>query len=216
MESITQSVDKTVAGARPAVGKSDSKVFGVYIRSIITQKVYLHITEVGTLTKRNIELKLISSNEGRCTEYGYIRPQSVRILTYSSGLVNGDKIRFDVTLECMICNPVEGMLMESVVKTITKAGIHSEVITDGIVPVTVFVARDHHNTNTYFNSIKDNDKIITRVIGVRYELNDPYICVIAQLENPATSADKQYRQRQRASLAKIDVTDIDAEIEEDE
>jgi hypothetical protein len=50
-----------------------------------------------------------------------------------------------------------------------------------VIPVTVFIARDHHNTDKYFNSIKENMDIVIKVIGVRYELNDPYICVIGQL-----------------------------------
>ena len=85
----------------------------------------------------------------------------------------------------MICHPVEGMLIECTTKTITKAGIHAEVLTeDDIVPVTVFIARDHHNTNKYFNSIKENMKIMVKVLGVRFELNDSYICAIGQLQDP--------------------------------
>jgi len=82
----------------------------------------------------------------------------------------------------MICHPVEGMKIECVSKTITKAGIHAEVVDmNEVVPVVVFIARDHHNTDKYFNTVKENMDIVIKVIGVRYELNDPYICVIGQL-----------------------------------
>jgi hypothetical protein len=78
-----------------------------------------------------------------------------------------------------------GMLIECFAKTITKAGIHAEVITDNdIVPITVFIARDHHSTNKYFSEIKENVQITVKVIGSRFELNDPYICVIGQLVPP--------------------------------
>ena len=67
-------------------------------------------------------------------------------------------------------------------KTITKAGIHAQVVdSDGTIPVTVFIARDHHNMNRQFNSIKENSNVTVKVTGVRYELNDPYICVLGKL-----------------------------------
>jgi hypothetical protein len=75
------------------------------------------------------------------------------------------------------------MLIECKSKTITKAGIHAEVLDDETVPVTVFVARDHHNMDRHFQTIKENMTIYVRVIGIRYELNDPYICVIGKLMN---------------------------------
>jgi hypothetical protein len=64
----------------------------------------------------------------------------------------------------MICHPVEGMLIECDVKTVTKAGIHAVVKTDDdVIPVTVFVARDHNYNDAYFATIKENMKITTRL-----------------------------------------------------
>lgn len=167
--------------------KQSNKLYGVYIKSALTQKVILHITEIGRNTKQNLEKKLITKNEGKCIPQGFIRPGSVNILTYSSGIINTDNIEFNVLFECMICHPVEGMLMECVTKMITKAGIHAEVVTDdNVIPATVFLARDHHYVNEYFNSIKENMQILAKVIGVRFELNDTSISVIAELMKPAT------------------------------
>jgi DNA-directed RNA polymerase subunit E'/Rpb7 len=162
--------------------ESDGKIFGVYIKSLLVTNVLLSISEIGKNVKKNLEAKIVSKTEGRCIAEGFIQPNSVRVLSYSSGIVNSEFIEFHTSYECMICHPVEGMLIECDTKTITKAGIHAEVITDGgIVPVTVFVARDHNNTSLHFNSIKENTKIAVKVIGIRYELNDPYICVIGKL-----------------------------------
>jgi len=88
-------------------------------------------------------------------------------MTYSSGVVNADYIEFQVIFDCMICNPVEGMLVECKTKTITKAGIHAvHTDKDGISPLTLFIARDHHNTNAYFNSIKEDTNITVKIIGL--------------------------------------------------
>ena len=72
--------------------------------------------------------------------------------------------------------------MECVTKTITKAGVHAEVIDeDGNVPVTVFIARDHHFTNKEFSDIKEGRRVVVSIIGSKYELNDKYIYTIANL-----------------------------------
>jgi DNA-directed RNA polymerase subunit E'/Rpb7 len=162
-----------------------SKIYGVYIRSLLTQKIVISINEVGKNIKQNLEKKINSKIEGKCIKEGFIKPKSVNVISYSSGLVNLSYIEFEVVFECMICHPVEGMLIECDVKTVTKAGIHAVVNTDDdVVPVTVFIARDHNYNDAYFGTIKENMKLTVRVIGVRFELNDPYICVIGQLTQP--------------------------------
>jgi len=161
----------------------NTTVVGVYAKSMLTKKVVLLITELGNNIKQILEEKLHALYENRCIAEGFIKPDSIKVITYSAGTIQQDKLHFQAVFECMLCNPVEGMTIRNcMVKTITKAGIHAEVITEeNIVPITVFVARDHHNLNRYFNSVKENTGITVKVIGVRYELNDPYICVIAEL-----------------------------------
>ena len=164
------------------IKKTENKIYGVYLKSLLNQKVTLAITEIGNNLKQNLERKIASKIEGKCIVEGFVRPQSVQVVTYSSGVVNSAYVVFYVVFECMISRPVEGMLIECKAKTITKAGIHAEVEgEDGVVPITVFIARDHNYNDIHFNNVKDNQDILVRVFGVRYELNDPYICVIAKL-----------------------------------
>ena len=159
-----------------------SEIYSVYIKSIMSQKIHLTIREIGNNVKQILEEKIISANEGKCIAEGFIKPNSVKIISYSSGVIGSNIVEFQTIYECMMCHPVEGMLIECTSKTITKAGLHAQVIDkDMVIPVTVFIARDHHNTDRYFNSIKENAEILIKVIGIRYELNDPYICVIGKL-----------------------------------
>jgi len=55
-------------------------------------------------------------------------------------------------------------------------------------PVIIYVSRDHHSTNEYFNSIKEKDAIRIRVIGQRFELNDKQVSIIGELLPKATIA----------------------------
>ena len=175
-----QTQDKTQDKAQDKA--QERKIFGVYIKSLLTSKLVLSIREIGKNVKQNLEKKLISQIEGKCIVEGFIQPNSVKIISYSSGNIISDLIEFHVVYDCMISHPVEGMLIEAECKTITKAGIHAQVVDeDGNTPITVFIAKDHHHIDHLFNSVVENDKITVNVIGIRYELNDPYICVISKL-----------------------------------
>lgn len=159
-----------------------TKIYGVYMKSILERKVFLNITEIGKTVKNNLELKLEKMLGGKCVSEGYIKPKTVQIHRYSSGIVNNNVVEFYVTFDAMVCLPVECMLIECICKTITKAGIHAEVIDDEKnVPITMFIARDHHHLDSVFSEIKENDKITARVIGIRYELEDNFICTIGKL-----------------------------------
>jgi DNA-directed RNA polymerase subunit E'/Rpb7 len=171
-----------MATIRKPPAKPEPAEFGVYVRNMISMKVYLKMREVGKNTKGNLERKVVEKTEGKCIPEGFIRPDSVRILSYSSGVVNLENIEFQVVFECLVCNPVEGMHVDCVVKTITKAGIHGEVVTEkGYVPLKIFVARDHNYSNKLFGQVKEGQTVKVKIIGKRFELNDPYIVAIASL-----------------------------------
>lgn len=161
-------------------------IYKPYLKSTLCMKVSLLITEIGNNIEKNLEQKIVHKIEGKCIVDGYIRPKSVSIKTHSAGSISSKYINYHVSFDCMVCTPVEGMLLEAVVKTITKAGIHAEVVDEENeqtnIPITVFVSRDL-NTDKNFNDVKEKNKITVKVIGSRYELNDPTICVIAKLMN---------------------------------
>lgn len=153
---------------------------GIYSVNILTRKVALSIQEVGSNITQLLEEKLKQDYEGKCVQEGFIKSNSIRIIQYTSGMVEGNLVYFTVIFECLICLPVEGMKFKTVVKDITLAGIRSET-RESYSPVDVFVARDHNYDNKRFNSVKEGDIITVRVIGHRYEINDKRIAVLADI-----------------------------------
>jgi hypothetical protein len=120
--------------------------------------------------------------EGKCIVEGYVRPGSIKIINISSGTLQGRFIEFEVVFECSICCPVEGMQIKCYAKNITQAGIRAFTSLDEKnSPVIIYVSRDHHSTNEYFNSIREKDAIRIRVIGQRFELNDKQVSIIGEL-----------------------------------
>ena len=162
--------------------KKNKKVGAVDIfhNSMITKKISVPIHNVGKNIRETLERIIANEIEGKCIAEGYVKENSTRIMTNSCGVVHSNNVVFDVVFECSICLPVEGMHINCVAKNITKAGIRAET-EDSPSPVVIFVARDHNATNNKFAKVTTGRKIKIRVIGQRYELNDKYISIIAEL-----------------------------------
>ncbi len=163
----------------PNVSKTKKKS-GIYMKNIINRKVVLQFKLLGNNIKENIKICLKDELEGKCSCEGYIKSDSINIISYSSGIIESENVVFDVVFDCLICKPVEGMMFNCISKNITKAGIRA-IYKNEESPVTIYIARDHHVKNDDFNKIKENDVLNIRVIGTRFQLNDDNIHILAEL-----------------------------------
>lgn len=166
----------------------DKSVRTVYTRTLITKSILLPITAIGQNLKQTIEETIKSLVEGKCIVEGFVKQNSIEIITYSSGEIKGDKVLFEAAFYCDVCFPVAGMLLNCIAKNITKAGIRGESADEAFSPFIVFIARDHYFASEYFNSIEEGGKFTARVLAQRFELNDKYVSVIAEIVPPK----KQY------------------------
>ena len=174
--------------------KKDNKLQSVYSRCLVTRNIVLPITAIGKNIRQTIEENVKDNYESKCVVEGYIKQNSSKIITYSSGLVQGgSNVSFEVVFECMVCFPVENMLISCVAKNITKAGIRAESSDESPSPVVIFIAKDHHYNASNFADIKEGDYFKARVIGQRFELNDKYISIIGELvkEKKLNGGEKQ-------------------------
>lgn len=169
---------------KPRFKPFDRERIGIYSRCLITRPLSITITDVGKNIDKIIESTVIYQFEGKCIVEGFVKRDSVKILTFSSGIVKASNVIFEVVFECQICCPVENMLIDCVAKNITKAGIRADSSTETPSPIIVFITRDHQYSNPYFASINEGDKFVARVIGQRFELNDKYVSIIAELVEP--------------------------------
>jgi DNA-directed RNA polymerase subunit E'/Rpb7 len=190
--------------AKPRYKKKQQVENNIYTRSLITRSISIAIVSVGKNIQETIEKYISLNYEGKCVVEGFVKPGSCKIITYSSGLIKGTNIIFEVLFECQICSPVEGMLIQCIAKNITKAGIRAETSDESPSPIVVFVARDHHYMIKYFSTIEEGTKFTVRVIGQRFELNDKYISIIAELVEPK----KDYSSKQQPFKPKLIIEDI--------
>jgi len=152
----------------------------IFIQNILTKNVTIPFILIDQNIKQTLKKYLQENFEGKCNIEGYVKKDSVNIISYSCGVLKGNNIEFSVLFECSICHPVEGMIIECIVKDITKAGIRAELPNDDKTLV-IFIARDHHYNSQLFSTIKVDELIKVKVLGQRYELYDKFISVIAEL-----------------------------------
>lgn len=174
----------------------------IYFKSILEKSIYIDLNNVNSNLEKNILTILKENFEGKCTNDGYIKIDSIKITTYSSGLILSGSIKFTVVFECMVCYPVEGMKVDCIIKNITKAGLRCELNEENS-PLVIYVSRDHHYKNEEFNNVSENDLISVKIIGQRFELNDPYICVISEFQKKIDNSSFETTSKQSSKQSKV-------------
>ena len=179
-----ESKNTTINKLKSVLDKKQKKQKNIDLYSDVldTVKIILKFKEINKDLKNIIEKKLKDKLEKKCNTNGYVKPHTLHVVNYSSGSLRGNNVEFTIVIQYKVCYPVEGMVVRAKVKNVTKAGIRAEISEkDEPTPLVIFIARDHHNNNDEFINIKENEFINAKIIGKRFELNDSYISVIAEL-----------------------------------
>lgn len=163
---------------------------GIYMKNILSRKISIPFQNIGSNIKENIKRTLENDLYGKCSKEGYIKNNSINIISFSSGLVLDNNVTFDAMFECLLCHPVEGQIIKCKVLNITRAGLRATYAKEEKSPITIFIARDHHYKNEYFSKIKEEEEINIKVIGIRYELHDKTISILGELKIPRKSKTK--------------------------
>ena len=152
--------------------------------AILEKRLLLPITQINQQFETHVLNQLRSKTENRCIEEGYVLASSLKLSQTSVGKITAYGVEVIAVFSCKICCPVEGMIVECTVSDVTKAGVHADCYTENRAqhPLTVYILRDHFYDHPYFkeNGLQKDQKIRVKIIGVRYELNDPCIHAIAE------------------------------------
>ena len=68
---------------RNMVKKNDTTI---YMMNMLTRKIHLNFNSVGKNLKETLEKKVRRDIEGKCSVEGFIKPNSIKVLSYSSGI----------------------------------------------------------------------------------------------------------------------------------
>ena len=157
---------------------------GIFSKIMIEKRLTLSILEMTENMEKNITNYIRKKFTGKCIEEGYIHPGSIELKNYSAGKIGPHGINVCVLFTCLVCNPPAGMIVSCTITELTKAGVHavcSETYESDIIkPVTVYILRDHEFMSPMFDKVKKGDVIRARILGTRFELNDPCINAVAE------------------------------------
>ena len=151
----------------------------LYTQSIIHHKVSVSFNNIGNNMENYFKKHGIRYIEGKCRKEGYIRPNSIKVVSYSTGLLAADNVIYDVVYSADVCYPCEDMIIKCKIVNITKIGIRA-IISEIHNPIVLFISREHNATKN-FEDYDEGNVINIKVIGHRFELNDEYISVIGEI-----------------------------------
>jgi DNA-directed RNA polymerase subunit E'/Rpb7 len=151
----------------------------LYTQSIIHHKISVPFNNIGSNMDNYFKKHAIRYIEGKCRKEGYIRPNSIKVVSYSTGLLNADNVIYDVVYSADVCFPCEDMIIKCKIVNITKIGIRA-IISEIHNPIVLFISREHNATKN-FEDYDEGNVINIKVIGHRFELNDEYISVIGEI-----------------------------------
>lgn len=170
----------------------------MFVRSIITQIVYLTVVDFAQGTEREmITQKLVDANSGVCIHEGFVRPGSIKLLTYSVGkCTTNATVQYVVQFECDIYVLHEGMNIECVATSvIATAGIIGDVYlpldeTNGerISFVRVYLHRDTHlDMLDQLEEVNEQNILTVKVIGTRFQFKSKMVEATCQLVSRKTA-----------------------------
>ena len=160
-----------------------SKKNNIYTKIIDSEKIKIPFNKLSNNIFEILQNILKERLEKKCNKNGYVKSNSVKLISHSVGELVAENIIFQVLYECYISNPPEDLVIECLVSSITKVGIRALLKNDSEEdsPFVIFVARDHHYNNKDFSKISVKDIINVKVLGKRFELYDNNISIIGEL-----------------------------------
>lgn len=153
--------------------------------------IHLIPSELDAKYQERIFDKIKKTYEGVCTKHGYIKPNSIEIVKKSNGVFikeyfNGH-IRFDLQCKAEICNPVQGSIVNAIIKNKNQLGILAETIIDlddkkvPILDIIVPIKSAGIISQVNLDSLQIGDTISIEVMGKKYQMNDKKISIIGRV-----------------------------------
>ena len=188
----------------------------IYHKNVIEYTTSIVPKEINKNINITLTRKLRDDLEGKCIKEGYVKRESIKILSRSLGEVllshcNGT-ILYHIKFQADICNPMEGMIIKSRIININKMGALAEIIGEEISPVAILIAKQHHIDNTNFENLKKGDDVDVKVLGKRFEYGDNQISIIGLLNDSMSSEETLYQPSEKSSVSSI--SDVESQDEE--
>lgn len=165
----------------------------LWSEALIEKRVFLPVHQINEKMEAHLLQHLRKRFAGKCIEEGFVRPSSIQLKNYSCGKISSQGVHIVVFFYCLVCNPSAGTEVRCVVSDTTKAGIHAvyRMPEENIEPLSVYVLRDHDSRNEQFEQAQKGDTIRLKLLGTRFELDDPSIQAVAEFVDKKSKAEEE-------------------------
>ena len=151
----------------------------LFKKQFIHERILVPFNHIGKDMDAYFQSYVETHMEGKCRNEGYIKNNTSKVIHYSAGLLYGTKVEFIVVFEVETCMPYEDMEITCIVKNINKIGIRC-IIQEDNNPINIFISNEH-NAHVDMDKYNENDTLKVKVLGHRFELNDTFISIIAEI-----------------------------------
>jgi len=158
--------------------------------------VKIHPNRISGDIQKSVLKVLKPSKEGICSNHGYIKKDSIRIVKISCGQVEAASfhgyVNYLVKYSALVCNPVKGNIVEAIVVNINNFGILCSSFiedseTDEKISILEIIIPKHslsiQSDIDLQNSVKINDSVKVEIVGKKYQLFNKKISIIGKIVN---------------------------------
>ena len=156
-----------------------------YFVTHISERVNAKPKELDNNLDRQLAANLKHKLEGKCCRFGYVRPNSVVIVSRTMGEVEGchfnGEITFRVEAIADVCRPVAGDRLLCEVENINRLGLLAKAGENR--EVHVYAVIQQYDNAAFFEDprLKETAKIVVEVVGAKYKLKDTSVMVLGKI-----------------------------------
>lgn len=146
---------------------------------LFEEKIHLSPKDMNRVAKQSIDsiiLDYLRSKLGnRCSQHGFVIPESLKVLSRSMGLIENGRytgnIVYHVQAEGSVLNPANGTRITGTILKKNKMGLYI-VYKDAI---RILIPRDLHIGNEEFEQLEAGDTIEVEIRKSRFQILDQFI-----------------------------------------
>jgi DNA-directed RNA polymerase subunit E'/Rpb7 len=152
----------------------------IFINNIINEKIKVP-SKYLCKNYQDYILKKLKKNEQKCSQYGYIKKNSIEIFDISLGLIEQSTLQgfviYNVKYKCLICNPIIGSIITVQINNKNQFGLLSSVKDNGINILEIIIPKKSVNIKSDYDleKLDINDIVSIKLLGKKFHINDSSI-----------------------------------------
>ena len=156
----------------------------LYKKMTLKKNIYILPNDIHKNIDELIKEKLDNDLNGICIKEGYVKPFSNEILLRSEGTLKISNFKaviyYTIKYNTMICNPIEGQLIDCIVSDVNVSIINCYIESEDSSPLNIFLSKQHHLGNSEYEKIKPGNQIKIKVLAKKFNYLDKQVFVIGE------------------------------------